>query len=221
MNQRKNNNFLRFIPLLVGIVTVGGVAAGMVLVIKSFMDQPPQTKKFVQQISIITPPPPPPQIEKPPEPKVEEVKIKEPEKVEEQAPEPVDDLPPMGDQLGLDADGAAGLDAFGLIGKKGGRGLLEGTEGDREFDWYTGRMQDDIYSWLSEKDKLRKERYSVIVSLWINKEGKISDLKLVESSGDKKIDKQLSLALAEMGKFSERPPGNLPQPVKLKITSRL
>ena len=221
MDQRKHHKFLRYIPAMVGILAVAGVASGMVLVIQSFMDQPPQTKKFVQQISIITPPPPPPKIEKPPEQKVEEVKIKEPDKVEQEAPEPVDDLPPMGDQLGLDADGGAGLDGFGLIGKKGGRGLLEGTEGNREFDWYTGRMQDDIYNWLSDKDEIRKERYSVIVKLWINADGSIKNVKLVESSGDKNIDKQLSVALAQMGQFSERPPGNLPQPVKLKITSRL
>ena len=115
----------------------------------------------------------------------------------------------------------AGLDGFGLLGKKGGRGLLEGTEGGREFDWYTGRMQDDIYNWLSDKDEIRRQRYSIIVKLWINNDGSIKDLKLVESSGDKKIDKQLSLALAQMGQFSERPPSNLPQPVKLKINSRL
>jgi protein TonB len=220
MSNIKHKRWLRFIPAIFGVLAVGGVASGMMLVIQKFMDKPPQSKKFVQQISLIKPPPPP-KIEKPPEPEVEEVKLEEPEEVAEDMPESMDDLPPMGDQLGLDADGVAGLDAFGLLGKKGGRGLLEGTEGDREFNWYTTRIQDDIYNWLSDRDDIRKHRYSIIVKLWINKDGTIRDFKLVESSGDKKIDSQLSVAFSEMGHISERPPTNMPQPIKLQINSRL
>jgi protein TonB len=217
----KNKRLLRYIPAIVGVLAVGGVASGMVLVIQHLLDKPPQTKKFVQQISLIKPPPPPPKIEKPPEPEVEEVKIEEPEQPDQEMPETADDLPPAGDLLGLDADGVAGLDAFGLLGKKGGRGLLQGTEGDREFTWYANRIQDDIYNWLSEKDEIRKQRYSIVVDLWINQDGSIRDFELVESSGNKKIDKQLAMAFSQMGQFSERPPTNIPQPIKVKINSRL
>lgn len=216
----KRKKLLRFVPAAAGILAVVGVASGMVLVIQQFMDKPPQTKKFVQQISLIQPPPPP-KIEKPPEPEVEEVKVEQPKEVTEEMPESVDDLPPMGDDLGLDADAVAGLDAFGLLGKKGGRGLLEGTEGDRQFSWYTSRVQDDIYNWLSDKDEIRKYRYSIVVKLWIDKDGTIRDFKLVKSSGDKAIDKQLTVAFAQMGQFSESPPTNMPQPIKLQINSRL
>ncbi|HAZ42809.1 MAG TPA: TonB-dependent receptor, partial [Methylococcaceae bacterium] len=41
----------------------------------------------------------------------------EPEQAEE---------PPPGENLGVDADGAAGGDSFGLVGKKGGSGFLGG-----------------------------------------------------------------------------------------------
>jgi len=56
------------------------------------------------------------------------------EKIEEPEPEPEEPLPDVPDEkpagdTGLDAEGTAGSDAFGLVGRKGGKGLLgEGVE---------------------------------------------------------------------------------------------
>lgn len=217
----KHKRFTRFIPALLGLTFVAGVAGGMVLGIQKLLETPPQSKKFVQQISVIKPPPPPPKIEKPPEPEVEEVKVNEPEPEQDAMPEAVDDLPPMGDQLALDADGGAGSDAFNLLAKKGGRGLLEGTEQDREFEWYTNTLQNDILDYLSERLEVRKDDYSITVQLWINKDGSIKDLKLLESTGSEETDKKIIVAFNEMNQVSEKPPQNMPQPIKLKINSRL
>ena len=81
---------------------------------------------------------PPPVVikEKPPEPEpVKETQKKEdiidPEQKNESpaAPNADNDNTPAGDKLGLDAEGGAGNDAFGLVGKKGGRSLLAGGNG--------------------------------------------------------------------------------------------
>ncbi|WP_052700215.1 hypothetical protein [Methylocucumis oryzae] len=84
-------------------------------------------------------PPPPPKVEKPPEPEVKnEVEQPEPEP-EEPLPD-VADEPPPGD-LGLDAEGTAGSDGFGLAARKGGRGLLGGGGGGDPYAWYGGLIK--------------------------------------------------------------------------------
>ena len=113
---------------------------------------PPQKKQ--QIISLVKPPPPPPpeeKMEKPPEPELqEEVEIPELSEMPEEIPE-LGDEPPPGEQLGLDADGSGGGDAFGLVARKGGRGLLSGDP----MAWYAGRLQDCINDLLQDKESIR------------------------------------------------------------------
>lgn len=216
---KDKKRFLRYVPFLLGLAIVSGVAGGMVLVIKSMLDKPPQTKKFVQQISLIKPPPPPqpPKIEKPPEQKVEEVKVDEPKPDPQEMPDKVDDLPPMGDQLGLDADGSAGSDLFNMIARKGGRGLLEGINSTKEFEWYTNPIATDIQNYLADHPEVKKGRYTIVVKLWLNSNGTIKRIKLADSTGDKVVDKNLRTALADMTFSYDTPPNNMPQPIKLRI----
>jgi protein TonB len=220
----RKKSLTRFIPMFISIMFIAGVTGGVVLGIQSLLEKPPQSKKFVQQISLIKPPPPP-KIEKPPEPEVEEVKIKEPESTPDEMPEAMDDLPPMGDQLGLDADGAAGGDAFGLLGKKGGRSLLGGGPGDA-FSWYTGRLssyiEEKIYD-LSEQEKfrtLRDARYTVNIKVWIEDDLTLRG-RLISSTGDQQRDQAIRQVLASLGTFNERAPQDMEQPVRLAIKSRL
>ena len=217
MNAKKK--LLRLLPFLIGMTIVSGVAGGMVLAIKSMLEKPPQTKKFVQKISLIKPPPPPPpKIEKPPEPKVEKVKLDKPKPEKEEMPkDALKDLPPPGDQLGLDADGGAGSDGFGLLGRKGGRGLLEGLNSTKEFEWYTSPIASDIQNYLADHPEVKKGKYTIDVKLWLNNNGTIKSIRLADSTGDKKIDKNLQIALAEMTFSYDAPPENMPQPIRLRI----
>ena len=68
------------------------------------------------------------------------------------------DAPP-GDELGLDAEGGAGSDGFGLRAKKGGRGLIGGGDRNR---WYEGQVQRDLF--LSE-EQLAQSDSTVSTSL--------------------------------------------------------
>ena len=218
----QKSHWLRYLPRLIAGGVLLSVTLGMVIFVRHMLSgDVPHGKKTVQQITLLQPPPPPPPPpkieEKPPEPEVkEEVKQEPPEPQEQDAA----DEPPPGADLGLDAEGGAGGDAFGLVGKKGGRDLIGGGGGSR-FGWYSTIVQRDILDLLGDVARVRSQRYSVMVKLWINAEGRVTRAELLSSSGNKEVDHSLTTALADLHQLSERPPDDLPQPVKLRITSRL
>ena len=204
---------------------LGGIAVLMVLgvlgyaAVNSLGGTAPPQQPAIQEISLIQPPPPPPpppKMEEPPPPEMEEVEVPEPE------PEPIaDDAPadePLpGDDLGLDADGVAGADGFGLRAKKGGRGLIGGGDPNR---WYAGVIQSDLQSWLADIEDIRKGRYAAIVKIWISDDGAVRDAELVQGTGDTGLDSAIEQALSAGFRISRAPPVDMPQPVRLRITSR-
>jgi hypothetical protein len=129
MKPPAGRRWLRNLLIAFGVVLVIGL---IVSVVMNFLGKSGKARKApVQQIAILRPPPPPPppkQEEKPPELKKEEVKIPPPP--QEQAPKDRDAKAP-GKDLGVDAEGGAGGDGFGLVGKKGGRDLIGGDGGAR------------------------------------------------------------------------------------------
>ncbi len=211
---------LRFVPGLIGTLVVIALALIFFFFVRGMMEEGPhQVKKTVHKIALIKPPPPPKIEEKPPEPEIEEekVEIDEPEAVEEEIDNVTEDLP-NGD-LGLDAEGGAGTDAFGLRAKKGGRDLIGSGSGG--FRRYANRLKSVIEDSLSENDKVRSRRYSVVVKIWIDGVGTVDRLELVNSTGDSAVDDSLRLALNEMSSIGEPPPEDMPQPVRLRISSRI
>lgn len=217
----KKTRYARLLPVAgIGVSIVIGVIA--VLLLKDMFAAPVQKKKQIQMISLVQPPPPPPPKEEPPPPEIkEEVKIDEPEPQPDEPPEQAaEDAPPPGEDLGVDADGGAGSDTFGLVGRKGGRDLLGGSSGS-EYAWYANVLQQDIADLLSDNNKIRQSRYIIEVQLWFEQNGKVKKAKLIKSSGDAAMDRSIQLALNEMGNLRERPPEGIPQPVRLRIESRL
>ena len=203
------------------ILVLAGAGLLVYLIQDWLAGAPPKPKQTVQQISLVKPPPPPPppKIEKPPPPKMkEEVEVPEPEAVPEDLPEMPSDEPPAGDLLGLDAEGGAGGDAFGLIGRKGGRGLL--SDG-RRVGWYAGILKEHILDTLSATPGVRDRGYSVTVKVWIDDSGRIQNYEILSSSGDSDTDEALRIAFSSMASLSEPPPEDMPQPVRLRVTSRI
>jgi len=210
-------------PLIGGSAALVLVLGGMVyFVVDLLMNPAPDKERNVQKISLVKPPPPPPPPETPPPPeeKVEEVKQPEPEKPAEKPTESEPDKPPLGEDLGLDAEGVAGSDAFGLEAKQGGRSLIGGGGGGR-FQWYAGVLKRDIQSFLSELERIRQQKYSVEVHVWIGSDGNVRRAELAGSTGDPEIDAELRRALSERLRVSEAPPQDMPQPVRLRIRSRI
>jgi periplasmic protein TonB len=204
----------RRLPLLVGGVFMLIVVVGVVILIKNFLNNPdkPNTRR-VQQISIIKPPEPPP----PPPPEVKPPEVKEEVKLDEPPPQQPD-APPPSANLGLDADGKGPSDSFGLIGNKGGRELTIGGNGSR-FGYYLGGLQKNIRDELSRNEKLRKGEYKALVALWIAKNGSVEKFELLSSSGEVEVDGAMKKVLSLIKHFDE-PPSDMPQPVKLRISSR-
>lgn len=209
----------RHIPKIVGTLMVVVVSGLMVYFVKGFLDTPATTpKKSVQQITLLTPPPPPPQ-EKPPEPEVEEeVEIEEPEPLDEM-PEEAADEAPAGEELGIDAEGGAGGDGFGLIGRKGGRGLLEGS-GD-PFNYFGSQLSLRIEDALLDVEDLRKRGYSVVLEVWVGTDGRVTRARLVSSTGNRATDALMNEAILRAQAVAQAPPPGLPQPIRLRVSSQL
>jgi protein TonB len=206
-----------YLPVaLISLAVVALVGAVAWLVVSGMDGSGKPAKKPIQQVQIIRPPPPPP-APPPPPPEPEEVDVPEPE------PEPdvaEADQPPAGDQLGLDAEGVAGADGFGLLGRKGGRDLLGASSGD-QYSWYGQVLKSDLVDKLAEIRDIRRDRYSVVVRLWLAPDGRIQKFKVVDSTGDPQLDRDLVAALESLDRVSEMPPAGLPQPVRLRIVSRI
>jgi protein TonB len=201
----------------IGAIVIG-FAIGIYAIVTSLGGTAPPPQPKVQQISIVQPPPPPPpppDMEPPPPEPEQEVDVPEPE------PEPVaqdeSDEPPPGEDLGLDAEGVAGADGFGLRAKKGGRGLIGGGDANR---WYAGVVQTDLQRLLADNDELRRGRYSVIVRIWVDANGRLTKSEVVGTSGDAARDSAIARALENGATLSQSPPEDMPQPIKLRISSR-
>ncbi len=221
----KTKRWLRNVPLITGIVLAVVIALG-VYFLQGMFPKPAQPKKQMQQITMIQPPPPPPPPPeiKPPEPEPEPEKIPEPEPEKEPEPAPEPDEQPAGEELGVDAEGAAGADGFGLLGKKGGRGLLGGSGGSTIL-WYGGQvkrgLEEDLQRLLADSPA-RQAAYSVQLQVWVNPDGSVNRAELAVPSGNAEVDKALRAALPNV-RFSlpKTPPDNMPQPLQVRVTSRM
>ena len=221
----KKYAWLRRLPVLLGIgFTLLIVVA--VFLLKDMFQKPPHTKKVVQQITMIQPPPPPPPPPevKPPEPEVEEEKIEEPEPEQEPEPAPEEANEPPAEELGLDADGAAGSDGFGLAARKGGRSILGGSGGSSIL-WYGGQikrlLEDELQSLLADTPA-NKDSYAVIVNVWLGQNGSIERSELASGSGKPEVDQAVRAALPKLRlAIGKPPPEKMPQPIKIRLTSRI
>jgi protein TonB len=203
------------LPLLLigaGIATLGVCS---ILLVRSVLNsEAPPPKKLVQEIKIIRPPPPEELPPPPPPPPEEKVDVNDPPP----EPDPVaSNDPPPGD-LGLDADGSAGGDSFGLVGRKGGRDLL-GTNGSA-YSWYANLLKGAILEKLQNLKAARSGAYSVSVKAWTRPDGTIERIRLAQSTGDRDRDQAIEAELATIGRLSQAPPEGLPQPMSLRLVSR-
>jgi periplasmic protein TonB len=214
---RKSHRSRAILPLaVVAAVVILGVC--LFYLIRYVINAVPvQQKKVAQEIHVIRPPPPPPDVPPPPPPPPEEkVDVNDPEPQPD--PTPSNDPPPS-EQLGLDAEGGVGGDAFGLMGHKGGRDLL--ATGGSALAWYAGLIKTEIVDQLSSESEARGAQYSVTVKVWVQPDGTVERVRLVESTGNRDRDRAIEAALARIRRISQAPPAGMPQPTTLRIVSRV
>jgi periplasmic protein TonB len=213
--EKRKPAWMRWVGVLLALVAAGVLG----LWLKDFLSSDkPARKPSLQQITLIKPPPPPPE-QKPPEPEVkkEVVELPEPE------PEPQADDPPPGPDLGVDAEGTGDGDGFGLVGKRGGADLIGGSRGN-PWAWYDAIVSDAVTSAfqdaLAREKELKDKKYRVTVKIWIGTSGQMSRVALAESTGDSKVDEILKRVLHDLRALREGPPADMPQPLKIRVTSR-
>ena len=215
---------------------VGGVALVMIcvviLVVKVILSSDSSGRqRQIQQVTLMTPPPPPKVKEKEPEPEIEkEEKVIEQE-MEEQDPGPMEestsDEPPPGQDLGLDADGTGGSDAFGLKAKKGARSIIGGSYSEssllKKYAWYTKIVQEElrkkVNNYMEGNGGIPDGDLNAIVQITLDENGNILDFGITTSSGDPDMDAAVRASL-ETAQISEPPPQNMPKTIKLKISAR-
>ena len=207
------HRIMKNLPLAGGGLVVLVLVVSMVWWIRGFLlTKNSKPARVVQNITVIRPPPPPPEEAPPPPP---------PEKVDQQIPqnEPdptPDNTPAPAADLGLDAEGSAGGDSFGLAARKGGSDLV-GT-GGAAFAWYTGKVKSQVYDCLSSDPKLHGKNYTAEVRIWIEADGRVKAVRVIAGTGNHELDGVIAADLNGIS-HSDSPPIEMPQPISLKIVS--
>lgn len=190
----------------------------------------PRKKSSVSTVTLLKPPPPPQIKEKPPEPEIKQIQKKEEiiDQIPKDEPKSAEnDNKPAGDKLGLDAEGTAGGDAFGLAGKKGGRSLLAGGMGKlsllSKFAGYSKMVETEIrkkvMKRLDEEGGSPKGKLQTVVRISVDSSGAVLTFKIIGSSGNNKIDEVVRSSIEHL-KISEPPPEGMPRTMDVKIISQ-
>ncbi len=202
--------------IIVGLCTTA-VGVGAFALIRSFVvDGTPQPKLVVEQIHLIRPPPPPPPPDTPPPPPPLEEKVNIPDPHQEPDPTPSNEPPPAAN-LGLDAEGGAGGDAFGLVGNKGGREIT--ATGGSAFAWYAGLLRDQILNELNLDKNVRSGNYRVMLRAWLGEDGAVERMEILHGSGDANRDRAIEMDLQHVKRLPQARPTGMPSVVSFEIVA--
>jgi len=220
---------------LIAAMIIGlGVCVYLVMAVLS--DDGPRSRSSVTTVTLLKPPPPPQIKEKLPEP--EEVKLQKKEEIIEPVPQTdqnkagEEDNAPAGDNLGPDADGTAGSDGFGLVGKKGGRSIIAGDGGSGDamgrlslLSKYAGYSQiveseirKAVMKKLDENGGIPKGKLQAVAKISVDKQGAIVSYKIIGSSGNHQMDKAVEQSLNTI-RLSASPPNGMPRTITIRVTS--
>jgi len=214
MAKRKRRGLATLSSILGGLVLLVGFVWFVHAMMVSKISKPDRQVQVVQVI--LPPPPPPPPPEQPPPPPPTE-KIEQPLPKDQPEPKPDDSPPPM-QQLGLDAAGSAGSDAFGLAARQGGGDLI--GSGNAPFAWYTGRISDAIREHLAAAPCTKSAKGSLKVHVFMEADGRVRQIKLATSTGSAKVDECIDSALTSVTHISDPAPPGMPEEVNLEIVAR-
>ncbi len=210
-----NKRWQRYVPVVAGFIVVVLVTGLLIWFVRDMLNSKPSgpTRAVEQKITMIRPTPPP---ETPPPPPPPPEKVEEPLQQPEpqQAPEQAEAAP--AEQLGLDADGAAGADGFGLAARKGGKDLV-GT-GTAPFKWYTSLVASRLQDCLSADERIRKGSYKANIKVRISADGRLEVVDLLGSSGS--AEKDAAIRGMKSCSAGENRPLEMPQLATLQIVSR-
>ena len=204
--------------------------------VKVFLtDVRPRSKEQIQSVTLLKPPPD--VKEKPPEPQIQKEIPKQ--EIIQDIPQPQDspqndsqDDTPAGSDLGVEGEGGAGGDSFGLVGKgKKGRDITLGGGGGgsnrlsllTKYGWYTQKIQEEIKREVKKKldheGGIPKGKYQTLVKITLDSRGNIVKHQIVGSSGNSKMDEAVEATLGEI-RMNEPPPSGMPSAMTIRISSQ-
>ena len=193
---------------------------------------------FIARVELVKPnlpdkPPPPPK-EKLPEPEAQKQTILAPQDIAPQAGPKGDDKPAPEGPLGVEGEGGAGSDGFGLVGRgKGGRDVITlgtgfgkgGTDQaalQRRFGWYTRIVGDELNKIvrrrLEENGGIPKGALEVEVRIELDEQGAITGCRIIRSSGNPAMDD--AVKALRSARISQPLPKGIYSGMNYKITSR-
>ena len=234
MKQKKKSPIITTAVVLLFFVVLG---CGFAYLISS--DRGRGKKVFISKVELVRPnlpdkPPPPPK-EKLPEPEAQKQAIVTPQDMAPQQAGPKgDDKPAPEGPLGLEGEGGAGSDGFGLVGRgKGGRDVTTLGTGfgrggsdqaalQRRFGWYTRIVGEELNKLvrkrLEENGGMPKGTAEVEVWIEMDEQGKIADYRIIRSSGNKAMDE--AVKALKYARISQPLPKGIYTGMNYKITSR-
>lgn len=209
----------RIAIIVIALLVIGA----LVYMVKSLLSGGSSHKKAITTIKLLpdTPPPPPPPPKEPPkeQPKDQPKEVKE-------IPQPKPEQTPPAEVLkmeGVAGDGPSPFAAGAVNNEYKGGDVgtkIGGGPSKYQFAYYTGLIKSQIEDAMAKDKVLASGAYKVVVKVWIAANGHIQRYELLGSSGDAARDVLIKKALDEMPPLSELPPGDMPQPVKLRISAR-
>jgi periplasmic protein TonB len=182
--------------------------------------------KLLPPVSTPTPTPPPQQ-QSTPQPQQQMVEQKQMVEPETKPLHP-DDKPKEASKkeappgpLGVNAKGEGQADSFGLVGRSGGNGLLDGGGGGgSRFGWYAAQVQARIEEALRNNNRTRTASIpGVKVRIWADNTGRVTRAQLVGSTGDSAVDSAITNEVLTGLQLKEAPPSDMPMPIVLRVTA--
>jgi periplasmic protein TonB len=220
----KKSRSSRSIWVISGGIALVFLCVGIVIAKLLITDDGEKRQRQIQMVTLMKPPPPPKIREEIPPPELKKEEVVE---LEEAPPDEMDDSSendaPPGEDLGLDADGVAGSDAFGLKANKGGRALIGSGNGQgNRFSWYTTMVRHElekrVNKILRENGGLPKGSLKTLVRVELDDVGNIVDSAILASSGSEDVDNAVRQALATAA-LSEPPPYGMVRGMRFRIMS--
>lgn len=206
------------------IVGVGAIAiVGVFLLVKMFSGSGAAAQRKPPELVSIhplpPPPPPPPPATPPPQAPKQEMMTQEP--LNEQDTKPADAPPDPSPALGTNLQGTGGPD-YGLARGGGGGGRIGGSDGKRgsQFGWYAREVVGAVNDALRSNPQTRDASFaSRTVRLWLDGRGRVTRVRLAQSTGDEALDRAIQNQVLAGLQFPSPPPSAMPMPIVIRLAA--
>jgi protein TonB len=98
-------------------------------------------------------------------------------------------------------------------------GTVGGGGGGMGFAMFGSGTARYIAQELAREPKLKSSQYQIEIRVWISKDGRFRREEIVRGTGDRDLDTLIQAGLNQLGTLSTPVPQDLPQPLRIRVTS--